>query len=150
MARRKLRGLTQTKREVNAYIERMGENAKDLMREAGREMALEAERQVPVDTGDLRRSITHEVEESEGHIEVRVRAGVGLEAPEVAAYVEFGTGSKVRIPAGLERYARRWYVNGKGFMPASPYFFPAFERIRGPLIRDLRKLSRRGLSLDLN
>lgn len=43
-----------------------------------------------------------------------------------AAYVEFGTGSKVDIPEGLKKYAMDFYVSGKGRLPAKPYLFPAF------------------------
>ena len=43
-----------------------------------------------------------------------------------AAYQEFGTGSKVKIPIGLEKYAMTFFVNGEGRLPASPFLFPAF------------------------
>jgi HK97 gp10 family phage protein len=43
-----------------------------------------------------------------------------------AAYQEFGTGTKVKIPKGLEDYSMTFYVNGKGRLPANPFLFPAF------------------------
>jgi hypothetical protein len=45
-----------------------------------------------------------------------------------AAYQEFGTGSRVNIPLGLEKYAMTFFVNGEGRLPATPFLFPAFFR----------------------
>lgn len=54
---------------------------------------------------------------------------VGFKA-RYAPYVEFGTGDKVKIPAGLEDYAMTFYVTGKGRLPAHPFFFNSvFEEI---------------------
>lgn len=45
-----------------------------------------------------------------------------------AAYVEFGTGGAVKIPAGLEDYAIQFKKPNRQniSMPARPYLFPAF------------------------
>lgn len=55
-----------------------------------------------------------------------------------AAYVEFGTGAKVRIPQGLEEYAMTFFVNGKGRLPANPFLFPAFFRATKEFEENLR------------
>ena len=62
-----------------------------------------------------------------------------------AAYVEFGTGPYAAryVPSlepGWQALARTFYVNGKGRMPAQPFFHPAFEKNRLLLLDDLRDL----------
>jgi len=54
-----------------------------------------------------------------------------------AAYVEFGTGTKVQIPQGLEDYAMTFYVNGKGRLPARPFLFPPFFIISSFFLSDI-------------
>lgn len=46
----------------------------------------------------------------------------------MAAYIEFGTGAKVQVPAGYEDMAWQFYVNGKGTLPPYPYLIPAYEK----------------------
>jgi hypothetical protein len=54
-----------------------------------------------------------------------------------AAYVEFGTGTKVKIPQGLEKYAMEFYVNGEGRLPANPFLFPPFFIISSFFLSDI-------------
>jgi HK97 gp10 family phage protein len=58
-----------------------------------------------------------------------------------APYVEFGTGSLVQIPIGLESYASQF--KGTGFkevnLPARPFLFPAFTEVAPEFINDLEK-----------
>ena len=79
----------------------------------------------PVDTGGLRQSITAEIFTDQ--IGGRVVCMENI-IPPIGAFVEFGTGKYAErsIPEGLEIYARTFYVNGKGHMPAKPFLFPAF------------------------
>lgn len=58
----------------------------------------------------------------------------------IAAYYEFGTGAKVKIPQGLEEYAMQFYVNGEGRLPASPYLFPAYFKYRTQFLANCRKI----------
>ena len=57
-----------------------------------------------------------------------------------AAYVEFGTGAFVDIPAGLEDYAMQFFVNGKGRIPAKAFLFPAFFRETKELEKRMAKI----------
>lgn len=57
---------------------------------------------------------------------------------DLAAYVEFGTGKFIDIPAGMEAYAMMWYKNGKGTILPQPYLFPAVEQERVRLIERLK------------
>lgn len=71
--------------------------------------------------------------------------GSGLKVEIVAAkfyapYVEFGTGSKVKVPSGLEDYAMQFFVSGKGRLPARPYLFPAFFVQKEVLLKRIKEI----------
>ena len=59
-----------------------------------------------------------------------------------APYVEFGTGTKVNIPKGLEDYASQF--KGKDIrevnLPARPFLFPAAEKAAKEFIKNIKKL----------
>lgn len=62
-----------------------------------------------------------------------------------AAYVEFGTGSYAARylstqPKEIRDYAKQFFVNGKGYMPATPFFFPAVYKHYSKLIERLKKV----------
>jgi HK97 gp10 family phage protein len=84
-----------------------------------------AKRAAPVDFGRLRAAINVD----------RNPDGMGgsvIAATEYAVYQEFGTGEAVKIPLGLEDYARQF--KGKGVrkinIPPQPFLFPAAESER--------------------
>ena len=62
-----------------------------------------------------------------------------------AAFVEFGTGRKVKVPKGLENYAMQF--KGKGVrevnLPARPFLFPAVEKAKKLYINDLKTAIKR-------
>lgn len=71
--------------------------------------------------------------------------GEGLQWEIVAAkfyapYVEFGTGSKVKVPSGLEDYAMQFFVSGKGRLPARPYLFPAFFAQKEIMLKRIKEI----------
>lgn len=94
----------------------------------------EAVTTVPVDRGILKGSIRvvpgghklHKVIEAGAHY---------------APYVEFGTGTLVDVPSGLEDYAIQF--KGKGVkqvnLPARPFLIPAWEQERLKLVERIRK-----------
>jgi HK97 gp10 family phage protein len=59
-----------------------------------------------------------------------------------AAYVEFGTGTLVDVPSGLEEYAIQF--KGKGIrkvnLPARPYIFPAVSKNIPKLIQRIKEI----------
>jgi hypothetical protein len=63
-------------------------------------------------------------------------------AKEYAPYVEFGTGTLVDVPEGLEDYAMQF--KGQGIrqvnLPARPYLFPAFFKEQKELLKRLKTL----------
>ena len=56
-----------------------------------------------------------------------------------APYVEFGTGTEVQIPLGLEDYAMTFYVNGKGRLPARPFLFPAWFKEQREFMKRIKE-----------
>ncbi len=68
-----------------------------------------------------------------------------------AAYVEFGTGSRVfesilgankgfQFSDDMKEFAMEFYVSGKGRMPASPFLVPAFEIEKVNIIKNIRSI----------
>jgi len=73
---------------------------------------------------------------------------IGLEGAEVgnlleyAPFVEFGTGTEVDVPAGLEEYAMQFKGEGKRQvnLPARPSLFPAFEAEKPNLLKRILEI----------
>jgi len=59
-----------------------------------------------------------------------------------AAYVEFGTGGAVKIPAGVEDYAIQFKKPNRLniSMKANPYLFPAFFEQKPIIIQDIKDI----------
>ena len=60
----------------------------------------------------------------------------------LAAYIEFGTGPFAAAylggkPNEMTEEAIKFYVNGQGNLPASPYLFPAFYKYRDEMARQM-------------
>jgi len=112
---------------------------RQLIREQVARSALQIEqntkRETPVDTGRLRASYTILFRFD------KMGAEVGSNV-EYAPYVEFGTGTSVEIPSGLETYAATF--KGKGVrqvnLPARPHLYPAYEKERPKFIKALSEL----------
>ena len=100
----------------------------------GLETVAMAKTLVPVDDGFLRNSITFD--KFPLSVEIVV-------ASNYAAYVEFGTGVFAAayvptLPPELQEYAKRFFINGKGRIPAKPFLFPALEVNKKILIDNLK------------
>lgn len=139
-----LSGLGDTKNAIRDYVETIKRGVAALVEEYTYRIMRGAKGRVPFGTGDLRASIRAEVEAGAAEVVGRVTAGQGLEDPDIAAFIEFGTGRRVNVPPGLEDYAMQFYRNGKGMLPASPYLFPAFEQHWRDFLSDLETLIKTG------
>lgn len=82
-----------------------------------RQIGNDAVKSAPKLTGKLRNSMS--VTNNETSSEIKFSA-------DYAPYLEFGTGGKVKIPAGFEDLAWSFYVNGEGNLKPQPYLIPAF------------------------
>ena len=100
------------------------------------DMAKSAQRLCPVDDGYLRASI------SASRVEFLTWGLVAQK--DYAAYVEFGTKSNVKIPKGLEAYAKRFQRGdgtGQG-VRAQPYFFPSVYAYQPVIVKNIIKVLR--------
>jgi HK97 gp10 family phage protein len=90
------------------------------MREAGFMIERDAKDNAPVKTGRLASSIRTNYSKSNFSVENWTNV-------EYAPFVEFGTGTKVSIPAGYQEFAAQ-FMRGPGVnRVAKPFIIPAFE-----------------------
>ena len=87
--------------------------------------------QVRVDTGNLKNSIQSKpIKLGNGQITGGVQVGA-----EYGPYVEFGTGTAVKVPSELQEFASQY--KGKGIklvnLPARPFFYPEVFKQRKEL-----------------
>lgn len=126
---------------LNDLIKRVDDKAKNLSNEVDAELAAttlemqsDAKKAAPVDFGKLRSSITS-FKAGELAYDVAAQA-------HYAAYVEFGTGTLVNVPEGLEEYAIQF--KGKGVrkvnLPARPFMWPSVRKRVPELIDRISKI----------
>lgn len=95
----------------------------------------DAKMNAPHTTGEiLRASILGEVVDNKAQFSVNV---------DNAAYIEFGTGNFAAsylsgMPQWVQDYAWQFFVNGKGWLPESPFLIPAFLKNWDILIQDIK------------
>ena len=113
-----IRGNQTVIKGIRAYVKRSIERTKEELKAWADKTEMDAKRDVPVDSGPLQASI-HSTPEKEGLAQT---VGTPLD---YAPYVEFGTGTLVDVPKGLEDYAMQF--KGAGVkevnLPARPYLF---------------------------
>ena len=99
-----------------------------------------AARRAPLDTGKLRQSIQLRI--SPDRRSGFVTAGnISDNSRNYAAFVEFGTGTKVSVPRGFEAMAIRFKGTKRIIgMTAQPYLIPSYKQEREYLMNDLRRI----------
>ena len=115
--------LERFKKQLRNFNSKKTAELKTVTRMAGIDLAHNAKGKVPFKLGDLRRSIRPVFGKT--GLSVRVYASM-----EYAAFVEFGTITKVSIPPELATYAMQFKGKGlrkRGGMAARPYLYPAFK-----------------------
>lgn len=102
-------------KELKAVLEKKADmgTVRQIVRQNGAELQTKAQRNAPVDTGTLKRSIGLDI--SDGGLTAESKAGA-----EYAPYVEWGT----------------------RFMEAQPYMRPAFQEQKEQFIRDMDRLAK--------
>lgn len=133
----KLKGLDKTLKTLSNYPDHVKQAVDDELTQTAGDIVQDAQILAPVDIGTLRHSI--KITRAEPLLK-QVSA-----TAEYAAYVEFGTGTKVNIPnapEGLQQYAMQF--KGKGIrqvnLPARPYFFPAWQQHTVGLIKRIKEI----------
>jgi HK97 gp10 family phage protein len=92
---------------------------------------------VPVDTGALKNSIqSTPIKATKNQITGGVEVGA-----EYSPYIEFGTGSRVKVPNELSDFAAQY--KGAGIkevnLPARPFFYPAVWKQRQELPKNIER-----------
>lgn len=132
----KITGAKAAIKNIKDKGEEMDVAVRDAIAKSIYDIAEEATNRVKVQTGRLKNSITPEVRESKKETIGEVSART-----DYAAYVEFGTGTLVNVPKGLEDYAMQF--KGKGVkqvnLPARPFLFPAFYKAVAELPTEIEK-----------
>jgi hypothetical protein len=139
------RGVTIEIQGLKELQKKLGTMPKHLVDETDAEMAAAANgfvnravEAVRVDTGFLRNSITFS---RLAEMNYEVVAGARY-----AAYVEFGTITRVSVPADLVQYAAQFKGRGlrkSGGMAARPFFFPQLPIARAELNKNLKQMMER-------
>lgn len=122
-------------RDVRKWEKDKQEQVWGAMVDAASNTTKEAQERVPVQARRLRNSILSVFNRSR----MITRSGTNVE---YSPYVEFGTGTMVDVPAGLESYAMQF--KGKGVkkvnLPARPFMFPAFFKQKERLLRNITRI----------
>ena len=122
--------------KVIRQMQNLGVNAEKsiikINEKTAQEIVLNAKIAAPVDFGKLRQGIGTD---SEGKLNQVVFA-----KEKYSAYVEFGTGGLVEVPAELKEVAAQF--KGKGIrkinMKPQPFLYPAFVKGRVQYLQDLK------------
>lgn len=101
-----VKGINNVLKDIKRVGEEVAKDADKAMGYSARTIQRDAKKNVAVDTGDLRASI-HVIDK---FLDKEVKTDK-THAP----FVEFGTKSKVDIPAGLEQYAMQFKSSGGNF-----------------------------------
>lgn len=128
-----IKGLDKLLKDIKTKSADLQEEVQEEINDFSRRVVAKAKNRVPKDTGRLGQAIQANP----------LDLGVVIEANiKYAAYVEFGTGSFVKVPAGLEDYAIQF--KGKGIkkvnLPARPFLFNSFFEEQKSLIDNLKKV----------
>lgn len=129
----KVTGIKNALKAFESYKDSKTKDLEKATQKATVDVARKAKQNAPVDTGRLRSSI---------HRTSNKLNGVVFTNVEYAPYIEFGTGSMVDVPEGLENYAMQFKGEGKRRvnMPAQPFLFPAWEAVRPQYIREVKEI----------
>lgn len=123
----KITGLSELKDRIEKISSGLQPDIVNEMKGSAANIATSARLMAPTNFGTLKNSITWDPVD-EDSVEVGAAA-------EYAPYVEFGTGTMVDIPEGMEEYAMTFKGEGKKQvnLPPRPFLFPAFA-IEKPLL----------------
>lgn len=141
----KIEGLDRVIKQIEAYDKKLGDDVSAEL-EKGAQFASEKAKQLAPngESGRLKSSI--------GFASIDKYNKMFFASAPYAAYVEFGTGSRVfesksgfAFTPEMREFAREFYVNGMGRMPATPFMFPALEIAKLEIIKNVRSLLLKGI-----
>ena len=132
------------KQSLNAfykYLKNLEDQVADYVRAEIEDSILaietDAASDVPVDTGALKNSIqSTPIKVSKNEITGGVEVGA-----EYSPFVEFGTGTRVKVPSELSNFAAQYKGSGikEVNLPARPFFYPAVFKQRQELPKKIER-----------
>ena len=134
MAKSEIKGLQELLKKFKTLDKEIVQNVEDIMEGAAKNIEEDAKVAAPVDFGKLRQGI--KLEPIAGK-----EMGYRVVAKEkYSAFMEFGTGGRVKVPSELKEVAIQF--KGKGIREVNiqprPFLYPAFVKNRKILIKDLK------------
>jgi HK97 gp10 family phage protein len=153
-----IKGLSETLKSIDKYSADVQQGVKDELKITAYQIVNDAQGLAPVDDGNLRANIRVLQDDDFSKL---IESGA-----EYSAYVEFGTGSNVNIPAEPEGIAE-WALQFKGAglqgkhpvkfkdghwamvpyqlnLRAHPFFFPAFQQNTVQLVNRIKEILKTG------
>lgn len=123
----KIEGDDEIKRKIKELASKFPDKLRGVMTKSVLVVENRAKKLVPVVTGRLRASITHEVFKSLSGYSGRVGTNV-----EYAPSVEFGGGAKKVVKTVKTKAGKDFNIRASG--KAKPYLFPALKESKGDII----------------
>lgn len=129
-----VKGIAALKAKLRNLDNQVTTRTKFAVAKATQNIQLKASLIVPVDKGKLKQSIKTDYKKNNG------LTGTISVTEDYAPYVEFGTGSFVKVPKGFEDLAMSFFVNGKGRMKPQPFLIPSWASEVPIFKADLKKI----------
>lgn len=131
----KIEGLDKVLSAIDTYKDKTVDGIDDVLTGFAFDTVALAKELAPTDDSNLKQNI--------GFEDKRLSKELYSHA-NYSAYLEFGTGAKVDVPAmegiDLPAYALTFFVNGKGHINPHPFFFPAIQANVKKLVEDIKKV----------
>lgn len=128
-----IKGLDSLLKKLETKSKDLKEEVAEEINDFGKRVVEKAKVRVPKDVGGLAQATNS----------LPFPNGISIvAAKDYAAFVEFGTGALVKVPAGLEDYAIQF--KGKGIkqvnLPARPFLFNSFFEEKKSLLDNISKI----------
>ena len=129
----KITGNKELLKKIRTFGEESETRIEGITQISAQEIALKAIQNVPVNYGTIKQSISSQKEKP-------LLYTINVNELPIGAYVEFGTGARVKVAPEWKDLAWQFYVNGKGYLPPSPYLYPAWKSGGVQYEKDLKDL----------
>ena len=134
--------LSDVLKKLDTLEAKVQQEVKDEINSSALNIESMAKRLAPVNMNTLRGSIY----KKERSVEKGIVYTVGAKAS-YAAYIEFGTGKYFPQYPGKEpewqKLAKQYYINGRGWMTPSPYFYPSVTSGIVSLVNNIKQVLKR-------
>lgn len=137
-----IKGANQAKLNLRRKIETIESRLADTVKKIGENVEFVAGLNAPE---EIEKTISGVYAKSQTEVSYTVNVAGPPDVPEMAAYLEFGTGVFAanyvkRLPPEWQKIALSFWVNGKGTTKTHSYLYPAFAQQGPKLIDEARKI----------